>query len=151
MAQGATYSFKSLVGVMVNALVGITIPLTGGNIGAGAFHVSMATERTVHDVAADGTVMVTYVAGDNGMVAVECQESSVLHQQLLALYNILLLAANNDDVSAWAANIISFRMLTDGTQHLFSGISFQKFPDKPYQAHGARVTWNLMAANVINL
>lgn len=151
MAQGATYSFKALVGVLVNAIFGVTIPLTGGSIGAGAFRVRMATERTVHDVAADGTVMVSYVAGDNGSVEVECQESSVLHQQLLALYNLALLAANNDDVSGWAATVISFRMLTDGSQHLFSGVSFQKFPDKPYEAHGQKVTWNLMAANVVNL
>lgn len=151
MAQGATYSFKSLVGVLVNAIFGVTIPLTGGNIGAGAFRVSMTTERTVQDVAADGTVMVSYVAGDNGMLDVEVQESSVLHQQLLALYNLALLAANNDDVSGWAATVISFRMLTDGSQHLFSGVSFQKFPDKPYEAHGQKITWRLPVANAVNL
>lgn len=151
MAQGATYSFKSLVGVLVNAIFGVTIPLTGGNIGAGAFRVSMTTERTVQDVAADGTVMVSYVAGDNGMLEVEVQESSVLHQQLLALYNLALLAANNDDVSGWAATVISFRMLTDGSQHLFSGVSFQKFPDKPYEAHGQKITWRLPVANAVNL
>ncbi len=151
MAQGATYSFKALVGVLVNALVGVTVPLTGGNIGAGAFHVSMATERTAHDVAADGTVMVSYAAGDNGALTAEVQESSVLHQQLLSLYNLLLLAANNDDVSAWAATTISFRLLTDNTQHLFTGVSFQKFPDKPYEAHGQKVTWKLMFANGVNL
>jgi Bacteriophage KPP10, Structural protein ORF10 len=151
VGQGNTYSFKSLTGVMVNPVFGMTIPLTGGNIGAGSFNVAMTTERTVHDVAADGTVMVSYVAGDNGTLDVECQESSLLHQELLAMYNLCLLAANNDDVSGWAATTISFRMLTDGSQHLFSGVSFSKFPDKPYQAHGQRVTWRLMAANAIHM
>jgi len=148
--QGATYAFKSLVGVLTNPIFGVTIPLTGGNIGAGSFHVSMTTERTVHDVAADSTVMVSYVAGDNGMLAIECQETSVLHSQLNALYNLALQAANNDDVSGWAANSVSFRFLTDNSQHQFTGLSFQKFPDKPYQAHGARVTWNLPFANGVN-
>jgi Bacteriophage KPP10, Structural protein ORF10 len=151
VAQGATYSFKSLTGVLTNPVFGITIPLTGGNIGAGSFSVSMATERTVHDVAADGTVMVSSVAGDNGEMSIECQESSILHQQLLALYNQCLLAQANDNVSGWAATVISLRMLTDQSQHLFSGVSFVKFPDKPYQAHGQRVTWRLMVANAINL
>lgn len=149
--QGATYSFKSLVGVITNPVFGVTIPLTGGNIGAGAFHVSMTTERTAQDVASDGTVMVSYVAGDNGLVTIECQETSVLHTSLLALYNQALQAADNDDVSGWAANVLSFRMLTDNSQHQCSGVSFQKFPDKPYQAHGGRVTWSLPAANIYNL
>ncbi len=151
MGQGATYAFKSLTGVMVNPVFGITIPLTGGNIGAGAFSVTMAQERTGHDVAADGTVMVSQIAGDNGTMDIECQESSILHQQLLALYNQCLLAASQDDVSGWAATSISLRMLTDGSQHIFTGVSFVKFPDKPYQAHGQRVTWRLMVANAINM
>lgn len=151
MAQGATYSFKSLVGVLTNGNFGVSIILSGGNIGAGAFHVSMTQERTEHEVAADGTVMVSYVAGDNGKLTIECQESSILHQELLALYNAALTAANADDVSGWAATVISFRMLTDGSQHIFSGVSFSKFPDKPYAARGQNVTWELMAANVINM
>lgn len=151
MAQGATYSFKSLTGVMTNPLFGAVIPLTGGSIGAGSFRVAMTMERTVHDVAADGTVMVSYVAGDNGTLDIEVQESSLLHQELLGLYNACLVAADNDDVAAWAATVISFRMLTDGSQHIFSGVSFSKFPDKPYEAHGQRVTWRMMVANAINM
>jgi hypothetical protein len=150
VAQGATYSFKSLVGSLTNSVFGVTIPLTGGNIGAGKFTIRMATERTAHDVAADGTVMVSYAAGDNGMIDVEVQESSTLHQELLALYNLAVLAANNDDVSGWAATTIQFRMLTDGSLHNLSGVSFQKIPDKPYEAHGQRIVWPLMAANVVN-
>jgi hypothetical protein len=111
----------------------------------------MATTRTAHDVAADGTVMVSYVAGDNGDVDIDVQESSALHSSLLALWNLCILAANNDDVSGWAATIISFRMLTDGTQHILTGCSFDKVPDKPYESAGKRVTWKLMAANVINV
>lgn len=151
MGQGATYSFKSLTGVLVNPIFVTTIPLTGGNIGAGAFTVTMSQERTAHDVAADGTVMVSYMAGDNGAVDVEVQESSILHTALLALYNAAVLAANNDDVSGWAATTISFRMLTDQTVHILSGVSFAKIPDKPYQAAGQKITWKLMAANVVNL
>jgi Protein of unknown function (DUF3277) len=151
MAIGATYSFKSLTGVLTNPNVGATILLSGGNIGAGQFTVSMETVRTVQDVAADGTILISYVAGDNGRLAIEVQESSILHQELLSLYNTLLTAANKFDVSAWAATVISFRMLTDGSQHILTGVSFEKFPDKPYQAHGQRMTWNLMVANAINM
>ncbi len=150
MGQGATYSFKALTGVLQNPVFGVTVPLTGGNIGAGAFHIRMLQERTAHDTAADGTIMVSYEAGDNGEIDIEVQESSILHQQLLALYNLAVLAANNDDVSGWAATTISFRLLTDGSLHILSGVSFKKIPDKPYQAAGQKITWGLMAANVIN-
>jgi hypothetical protein len=151
LGQGNTYSFKSLTGVLTNDVYGITIPLTGGNIGAGSFTVRMTTARSAHDVAADGTVMVSYIAGDNGDIDINVQESSALHTELLALWNLALLAANNDDVSGWAATSISFRMLTDGTQHTLTGCSFDKVPDKPYEAAGQRVTWKMMAANVINM
>jgi hypothetical protein len=148
--QGATYSFKSLTGVLTNSVFGVTVPLTGGNIGAGQFVVKMLTERSDHLVAADGTVMTSYVAGDNADLDIECQESSLLHQELLSLYNLCLLSANNDDVSGWAATSISIRMLTDGSQHNFTGVSFKKFPDKPYAAKGQNVTWGFMAANAVN-
>jgi hypothetical protein len=147
---GTTYSFKSLVGVLSNAVFSVTIPLTGGNIGVGEITISMATERTTHDVAADGTVMPSYAAGDNGTVVINVQETSILHKALLSLYNLCVLAANQDDVLGWAATSISFTFLIDGSIHLLSGVSFSKIPDKPYQAHGQRISWSLMAANIIN-
>lgn len=151
MGQGTTYSFKSLTGVLTNPVFGVTIPLTGGNIGAGSFTIRMSTTRTTHDVAADGTVMPSYVAGDNGEVDINVQETSVLHKALLSLYNLCVLAANNDDVTGWAATAISFALLIDGSTHVLTGCSFDKIPDKPYEAAGQRITWKLMAANIVNL
>jgi hypothetical protein len=150
VATGTTYSFKSLTGVLTNPVFGVTIPLTGGNIGVGSITIRMVTARTTHDVAADGTVMPSYVAGDNGDVDIEVQETSSIHSDLLALYNQCVLAANGDDVSGWAANALSFTFLIDGSNHTLTGVSFEKIPDKPYAASGAKLTWKLMAANVIN-
>jgi hypothetical protein len=150
MAQGITYAFKSLTGVLTNSVFGVSIPLTGGNIGAGSFTIRMSTTRTTHDVAADGTVMPSYVAGDNGEIDINVQETSVLHQSLLNLYNLCVLAANNDDVTGWAATSISFVLLVTGSTHTLTGVSFDKIPDKPYEASGQRITWKLLAANVVN-
>lgn len=150
MGQGRTYSFKSLTGVLTNSVFGVTIPLTGGNIGVGSFTIRMTTTRTTHDVAADGTVMPSYIAGDNGEVDVQVQETSSIHSDLLNLYNLCVLAANNDDVSGWAATSISFTFLIDGSTHTLTGVSFDKIPDKPYEASGQKMTWKLMAANIVN-
>jgi len=150
MATGRTYSFKSLTGVLTNTVFGVTIPLTGGNIGVGSITVRMNMTRTTHDVAADGTVMPSYVAGDNGEVDIQVQETSAVHSELLALYNLCVLAADNEDVSGWAATAISFTLLIDGSTHTLTGVSFDKIPDKPYEANGQKMIWKLLAANIIN-
>lgn len=150
MGQGKTYSFKSLTGVLTNSVFGVSIPLTGGNIGVGSFTIRMTTARTTHDVGADGTVMPSYIAGDNGEVDIQVQETSTIHSELLSLYNQCVLAANNDDVSGWAATSISFTLLIDGSTHTLTGVSFDKIPDKPYEAAGQKMTWKLLAANVVN-
>ena len=151
MSQGITYSFKSVVGVLKNSIVGIVRPLPGGNIGLGGITIRMTTSRTVHDVAADGTVMPSYVAGANGEVDIEVQETSILHKALLTLYNALVLQADLDDILGWAATSISFALLIDGSVHTLTGVSFDKIPDKPYQAAGQKITWKLMAASITSV
>jgi hypothetical protein len=148
---GVTYSFKDLTGVITNSVFGASILLSGGNVGFGELTITMTTERTAQDVAADGTVMPSYLAGDNGTVAINVQQTSGLHHDLLDLYNQCVTAANNDDVSGWASTNMSFRTILDGSIHVLSGVSFGKIPDKPYHAAGQRIVWNLMAANIVNM
>jgi hypothetical protein len=150
-AVGTPYSFKDLVGAITNGLFGISYAITGGNVGAGSITLTMTTERTAHDVAADGVVMPSYIAGDNGEVAIEVQQTSKLHHQLLILYNLCVTAAEAGDLLPWAATVISFRTVIDGSTHICNGVSFAKVPDKPYQASGQKITWRLMAANITNL
>jgi hypothetical protein len=144
-----TYSFKDITGVIGGP--GGAFQLTGGNVGVGSITINMVTERTVHDVAADGAVMPSYVAGDNGDVVIEVQQTSALHHALLGMYNVLKSLADAGEVATWAASFITFRTLLDGSTHVLTGVSFQRIPAKAYAAHGAKVTWNLMACNIVNL
>jgi hypothetical protein len=144
-----TYSFKDLTGAFVHPLTGSFI-LGGGDVGLGQISISMTTDRTVQDVAADGGVMVSYIAGDNGTVAVETQQTSDLHAFLLNWFNACKTAADNGDVSNWAAASISIRNLLDGSTHTMLGVSPGKVPDKVYQSQGQKITWTLPAARVIN-
>ena len=75
MAQ-TTYSFTDLVGSIHSDVVGDFI-FTGN--GVGSVSVSKATERTSHDIAADGSVMISKIAGNNGTVTIETQQTSPLH------------------------------------------------------------------------
>lgn len=145
MATVTTYSFKDLSGVITHPLIG-SFTFTGQGIGEAS--VEMSTDKTVHDVAADGSVMVSYIPGENGQIALNAQQTSNLHKWLTNLYNLLKIGGNH---IYWANMAIYLRNTADGTSHRAVGCSFQKMPNKPYQAQGQRVNWVIMAADIENL
>lgn len=139
-----TYSFLDLSGAIASATVGAYV-FTGK--GVGQVMVTMQTERTAHNVAADGVVMVSKVAGNNGQIQIQCQQTSELHKWLLAAHNAMLLA----DTDSWADMAATLRNTSDGTSHIATGVSFGKIPDKAYAAQGGMVTWTLWAADIQSL
>jgi Protein of unknown function (DUF3277) len=140
------YSFKDVTGAFAHPLAG-TFTFYG-QIGMGQFVVSMDTEKTSHQIAADGTVMVSAIAGDNGRVTIEVQQTSLLHSFLLTWYNLVVTAFNNSDTSNFASAALTIRSVTDNSSHILTGVSPSKIPDKTYAAQGQTVTWTLMAAEV---
>lgn len=139
----STYSFKDLVGSIHSSVVGDYI-FTGE--GAGSVTVSKSTERTTHDVAADGSVMVSKIAGNNGTVTIEVQQTSPLHLWLLRWFQALW----NAPTASWAETTILLKNTSTGGSHVCTGVSPNKEPDTPYQAQGQRVSWTLMCADIIN-
>ena len=140
----STYSFEDVTATLNFAGV-IPIEVTGK--GVGSIDISMATEKTAHDVAADGAVMISKIKGNNGSIAMNIQQSSPTHKLLLLWYNYLL----NSSSSTWANNSITVRNNVNGESTIAIGVSPQKLPDKSYQAQGQRVTWNFMAADISQL
>ncbi len=116
--------------------------------GIGEISIVMSTEKTAHMVAADGVVVGSLIAGDNGQMTIQCSQVSDLHKWLLDQYNTALTAAKNGDVSQWMGLSISLRNVVDGTAHRGRGGSFQKVPDKVYQKEAQMVTWVLMFADI---
>jgi hypothetical protein len=144
-----TYSFKDTSGAFSHPLVGPY--LFAGQIGLHQATVSMATEKTVQDVASDGTVMVSAVAGDNGHVALEMQQTSTLHAFLLAWYNAVNIAMKAGNVTTFAEAAITLRNIVDGSNHIATGVSIPKLPDKPYAQQGQHIVWTLPAADIQNV
>lgn len=142
------YSFKDLSGAFSDPLAGDF--QFAGQIGMGQITVTMATERTSHDTAADGTVMPSYIAGDSGTISIEIQQTSELQSFLLAWFNGAKTLADQGDLSGWASAKLTLRSLQDGTQHLCRGLSPLKIPDHPYAAQGQKLTWMLMCADIQN-
>lgn len=145
-----TYSFKDVTGVLNSPLLGGPLQLSGGNIGTGQITIRMLTQRTEHEVAADGTVMPNYLSGANAEITIEVLQTSSLHHALLDLYNAIITEAENGDISDWVSATMSLRTVLDGSGHFISGLSFQKVPDKVYAAKGGRIAWVLMAASCVN-
>jgi hypothetical protein len=141
-----TYSFKDLMGVFTHPLAGgITI---AGNIGIGQISVSYATEKTATDIAADGSAQISYIAGDNGTITIECQQTSILHKYLLSWFNFVNSAARSGDVSNFANAALTLRNTVDGTGHQCTGGSIPKNPDKAYASQGGKVSWAIPFADI---
>ena len=139
--EHTTYSFLDLSGALNHPDLG-SYTFTGQ--GVGSVTVTYSTEKSGHNVAADGIVMVSKIAGFNGAISIACQQTSAVHKWLLKAFNTLY----DLETSKWAAMTATLRNTSDGTSHVVTGISFGKVPDKPYAAQGGLVTWNLMAADV---
>jgi len=114
--------------------------------GVGSITISKSTERTVHDIAADGSVMVSKVPGNNGTVIIEVQQSSPLNEWLYAWFQKLW----NSPTSKWASTTILIRNGHLRRTHVCVGVSPSKESNSTYQAQGIRVTWNLMCADIVN-
>lgn len=144
-----TYSFKDSSGAFSHPLAGAF--LFQGQKGMNQMVVINTVERTEHNVAADGAVMVSYRAGDNGQINIECQQTSDFHAFMVAWFNLCKTAADNGDVSQWARASITIVNPVSRSMHVATGVSPAKVPDKPYAAQGQTVTWTLMAADIQHL
>jgi hypothetical protein len=107
----------------------------------------MTTDKSAHDIAADGTIMVSKIAGLSGTVVINAQQTSAVHKFLLTAFNALYLAPTE----SWAEMTAFLRNTSDGTSHVLTWMSFGKVPDKPYQANGQQVAWTLWAADIQSL
>jgi hypothetical protein len=110
----------------------------------GSITTSMATTKTVHEVAADGRVMPSKIAGENGTIVLQIQQTSDLNRWLKKWYNYI----NSADSSEWANTNITIKSNNLGDNTVCTGVSPEKLADKPYQAQGQMITWNLMATNI---
>ncbi|WP_088832732.1 phage protein [Paenibacillus tyrfis] len=137
----STYSFSDVTMVISHPSVGQYVA-TGA--GLGSISTIMTNDRTTHDVSADGSVMVSKIKARNGSHSISVQQTSDLNRWLLKAYNYLEMAPTNQ----WAGMTILIRSPQMQDLMTSTGVSFQKLPDKPYQAQGQQITWNLMATDI---
>ena len=135
-----TYSFDDVECTISHPAVGQYV--VNGK-GIGSINVTPSTEKTVHDVAADGSIMISKVAGDNAAINIEIQQTSELHKWLTNYYNVILLSP----ATVWASATIIIRDTVGGSLISAYDVSPQNKAEKPYQSQGQRVTWPFLSGN----
>ncbi|UUZ85666.1 DUF3277 family protein [Paenibacillus sp. P26] len=114
-----TYSFGDTSTTILHPSYG---QFVANGYGLGSITVSMTNDRSVHDLSADGTVMVSKIKASNGTFTIQAQQTSSLHQWLLGLYNYLDQAPSDQ----WASITIQIRSNTMRELITGVGVSFQK-------------------------
>lgn len=140
----STYSFTDITATLSHPSYG-SYSLNGD--GTGDMTVSKTTDRTVHDVAADGHIMVSKIAGNNGSVVINAQQSSGLHNWLQGLFNYLVGASTKE----WAQLTMTITSPVMQKTYVCTGGAFVKEPDEPFQAQGQRVAWTILFADIQKL
>lgn len=137
----SNYSFGDVSAVVYHPSLGQYVA-TGA--GLGSIKVTMATENSKQDVAADGVVMTSKTLGKNGTVAFEIQQTSGFDHWLRNAYNFLYTA----DASVWAELSITLRSPVMGDLINATGGSFKGRPERPYESDGQKVTWEILCENI---
>lgn len=136
-----TYSFSDIQ--MVLQFPGRPAYTLNGQ-GIGEISISYINDNTAHDLAADGSVMVSKIKANNANVTITMHQTSTMHTWMKGTFNYLY----NSPTPLWAAGTITISSPYDDSVNLvLTGVSFTKRADQPYQQQGQMVTWNLMAAD----
>lgn len=135
------YSFADVSFVISHPKVG-KFTITGE--GVGSVSISRANDMTQHDVAADGSVMVSKIFTENGTVAIAIQQTSAAHKWLKKWHDYLKVAPTSE----FAKSTAILKNPAVGETISMSGVTPQKRADSAFQQAGQQVTWNLMAAKI---
>ena len=135
------YSFADVTFILSHPAVG-QFTFTGE--GVGSIAISRATDVTQHDIAADGTVMVSKILAKNGTIGLNIQHTSDGNRFLKRWVSYITEAPTSE----WALASAVLRCPAQGETVSINGISPQKRADVTYQSAGQQVTWNLMAAEI---
>lgn len=136
-----TYSFSDIQ--MVLQFPGRPAYTLNGQ-GVGELSISYINDNTTHDLAADGSVMVSKIKANNANITLTMQQTSTMHAWLQGTFNYLY----NSATALWAAGTITISSpYNDSIAMTLTGVSFTKRADQPFQQQGQMVTWNLMAAD----
>ncbi len=137
-----TYSFSDTVLTLSHPSLG---QLSTNGMGMGNINISMRTDRSQIDVAADGTPVVSKIKDQTGTMSLSVQQISDLHTSLKRWFNYL----ENADASEWALIKAVLTSKQTGEQDVMTGGSITKHADKTFEQTAGNVTWSFLFANIV--
>lgn len=138
-----TYSFLDISGSFFHPKTGPFI--LNGN-GVGKLTIQSDSDRTVHEYATDGTVIIKKIPEVGGKIIISCQQTSALHSWLLWAYSIITQVGDDKD---WATMLMLIRDIQHGTQYNIKGVSFSAVPEINYGDKGTDVSWSMVYAAML--
>ena len=144
MPNYSTYAFEDISCVISHPNYG---QYSVNGQGVGTISTSKTTERSTHNVAADGSVRTSKIAGNNGTFVINTQQTSSLHNYLQGLFNYLV----TEDSSEWARLSITIRAPKMKKSKVCTNVSIQKEPDEEMAAQGGTLTWTFLAGDIQQL
>lgn len=135
-----TYSFADYNITVVSPIGKYSVQ---GN-GVGSVTISMSTTKSTHSVGADGSVMTSKIAGDNGTVTFNVQQTSGFNTFMTKLYNVLKAGPS----SIWTSTQV---LITNNVQKEVCtciGCSPENLPEKQMQAEGQMKSWVWLSQNI---
>lgn len=136
------YSFAD-VNIIMRDPFGIQFSANGEGIGD--ILISPQNDDSAHDVGADGLTMVSKILVRNAIITLNILQTSAFNRYLTQWRNRLIVS----DTSVWADTTISITSRVSRDKIFARGVSPQRPADKPFQATGQRISWLLMAADLI--
>lgn len=137
MGKHSTYSFTDIAATISHPGYG-SYSIQGEGIGD--MSITKLTDRSVHDVAADGSIMTSKIAGNNGNVTINAQQTSSLHNFLQGMFNYLWSASTDE----WAKISLTVRAPKMQKTYYCTGGAFVKEPDEQFQSQGQKIPWVLL-------
>lgn len=138
-----TYSFADYNFNVISVLG--TYSVQGKGIGSAT--VTMSTAKSVQTVGADGSVMTSKIAGDNGTIAIQVQQTSGFNTFMTKLYNTLKASPS----SVWTSTQFTITNSVQKEVCTCIGCSPENLPEKPMQAEGQLITWVWLGQNIQQL
>lgn len=136
-----TYSFADVSFSMNHPSIGSYSAIGEG---VGDFTISYANSRTAQDVGGDGTVMTSKIKAKNGTITLNILQTSDMEDYLERWWRYIEVAPSSE----YTGMTITIRSTTMGVHIVCTGVAPEKPADKPFQAQGQKISWNLMAENI---
>lgn len=144
MAKAPVYSLKDVITTYSHPDVG---SLCLSENGGGRISFNRSGDMSSHTVSATGDVVINRLVSKNGTINLEIPTNSVSDKFLDKC--VKYLASDKCPSDRYALSTLTIRDRARGTMSTFTGVTFQKKPDRTYESTSPNMQYALLYAEEI--